>query len=89
MGFRFRKSITLLPWLRINLGPNGLSLSIGRKGASMNAGADGIYANVGIPGSGVSYRKKLLGGLKDPSSNASSVTDDPYHQCQDNNKKAN
>lgn len=75
MGFRFRKSITLLPGLRLNFGPKGLSLSFGRKGASISAGAGGVYANVGIPGSGVSYKKKLFDRNENLKNNPSTTTD--------------
>lgn len=59
MGFRFRKSITLVPGVRLNLGTKGLSLSAGPRGASMTFGRNGVYANVGIPGTGISYRTRL------------------------------
>ncbi|AWU95273.1 DUF4236 domain-containing protein [Azospirillum ramasamyi] len=62
MGFRFRKSITLVPGVRLNLGTKGLSLSAGPRGASMIFCRNGVYANVGIPGTGISYRTRLDSG---------------------------
>jgi hypothetical protein len=59
MGFRFRKSIRILPGIRINLGARGVSTTIGPRGASVNVGPRGTYANVGIPGTGLSSRTKL------------------------------
>nr|MBP8064092.1 DUF4236 domain-containing protein [Acinetobacter sp.] len=39
MGFRFRKSIKILPGLKINLTHKGISsASIGKPGASLNIG---------------------------------------------------
>ena len=59
MGLRFRKSITLIPGVRVNLGLKGVCLSVGPRGVSVNASSRGVYGNVGIPGSGISYRTRL------------------------------
>lgn len=59
MGFRFRKTIGLIPGLRLNLSKGGLSASVGGKGATVNIGTKGVTGTVGIPGSGLSYRKSL------------------------------
>lgn len=56
MGFRFRKSIKILPGIRINVSNKGVnSVSVGGRGAKMNIGKKGIRNTVGIPGSGLSY----------------------------------
>ncbi len=55
MGFRFRRSIRLLPGLRLNLGKRGVSVSAGVRGAHVTIGKDGTRTTVGIPGTGVSY----------------------------------
>ena len=58
MGFRFRKSIKILPGVKINLTKNGISsASIGKSGANINIGKKGTRTTVGIPGSGLSYSK--------------------------------
>ena len=58
MSFRFRKSIKLLPGLKINLTHKGISsASIGKPGASLNIGKKGTRTSVGIPGTGLSYSK--------------------------------
>ncbi|MBS3966636.1 MAG: DUF4236 domain-containing protein [Truepera sp.] len=62
MAFRFRRSISIAPGLRVNLGKRGVSLSAGVRGASLTFGSRGTYANVGIPGTGLSYRQKVGGG---------------------------
>ena len=42
MGFRFRKSIKILPGLKLNLTHKGItSASIGKPGASLNIGKKG------------------------------------------------
>jgi tetratricopeptide (TPR) repeat protein len=55
MGFRFRKSIKILPGLRINLSKSGPSLSVGRPGATLNIGRRGARTTVGAPGTGIFY----------------------------------
>ena len=59
MGFKFRKSIKLLPGVKLNLGKKGISsISIGKKGATINISKKGIKTNLGIPGTGISYTTK-------------------------------
>lgn len=55
MGFRFRKSIKLLPGVRVNLSKSGVSTSIGRPGATVNLRRGKVKTTVGLPGSGLSY----------------------------------
>lgn len=59
MGFRFRKSINIVPGVRVNLSGSGASLSVGPRGASVSFGKRGAYANLGLPGTGLSYRTRL------------------------------
>ena len=61
LGFRFRKSITLFPGVKINLSKKGISsVSIGKRGATVNIKADGTKrATIGIPGTGISYQTRL------------------------------
>jgi hypothetical protein len=55
MGFRFRKSVKILPGVRLNLSKSGLSTSIGGPGATVNLGGKGTRHTVGLPGSGLSF----------------------------------
>jgi Protein of unknown function (DUF4236) len=55
MGLRFRRSIKLVPGVRLNVGLRRTSLSIGGKGFTYNVGSNGSRVTVGIPGSGLSY----------------------------------
>lgn len=59
MGFRFRKTISIIPGVRINLSNGSASLSVGPRGASVSFGKRGTYANLGLPGTGLSYRTRL------------------------------
>jgi len=56
MGLRFRKSIKILPGVRINYGLHSTSLSIGGKGFRTTYSSTGrVTRSVGIPGTGLSY----------------------------------
>jgi len=55
MGFRFRRSIRILPGIRVNIGKRGVSTSIGVRGAHVTVGHGKVRETVGIPGSGLSY----------------------------------
>jgi hypothetical protein len=59
MGLRFRKSVKILPGVKVNFGLKGTSLSVGARGASISIGKQGVYSNVSIPGTGISFREKL------------------------------
>lgn len=59
MALRFRKSIKILPGVRVNFGLKGASLNVGAKGASVSIGKRGTYSNVSIPGTGISFREKI------------------------------
>ena len=55
MGFRFHKSFSLLPGLKLNLSKSGPSVSVGGKGISYNIGTKGSRETIGLPDSGLSY----------------------------------
>jgi hypothetical protein len=60
MGFfRFRKTIPLGKFFRINVSKTGASPSAGRPGATINVRKDRVDGTVGIPGSGLSYKERL------------------------------
>ena len=59
MGFlRFRRTIRLAPWLRMNVSKTGLSTSIGKRGATINIRGDRVRGTVGVPGTGLSYSEQ-------------------------------
>ena len=61
-GFRFRKSIGVLPGVKVNLSKSRVSTSLGGRGATVNVGADGRrMVTIGVPGTGMSYRAPLTG----------------------------
>jgi hypothetical protein len=53
--FRFRRSVKILPGIRLNIGKRGVSTSIGVRGAHVTFGRTGTRTAVGLPGSGLSY----------------------------------
>lgn len=56
MTLRFRKSVRLLPGVKLNVTKHGLSsLSVGGKGLTYNIGKKGTRTTGGLPGSGLSY----------------------------------
>jgi hypothetical protein len=55
MGFRFHRTVRLLPGLRLNLSKSGVSASVGTRGAWLTFGRNGTRTTVGIPGTGISY----------------------------------
>ena len=59
MAIRFRKSIKLMPGVRLNLSKTGISTTVGVKGASVNLGKKGAYMNTGSPGTGLYSRTKI------------------------------
>lgn len=63
MGFRFRRSVKILPGIRLNFSKSGVSTTLGPRGATVSVGKRGPRANVGIPGTGISY-STALGGRK-------------------------
>lgn len=59
MGLRFRKSIKIIPGVRLNVGLRRASLSVGGRGLTYNIGSKGSRVTVGIPGSGLSYSSSV------------------------------
>ena len=53
--FRFRRSVKILPGIRLNIGKRGVSTSIDVCGAHVTFGRTGTRTTVGPPGSGLSY----------------------------------
>jgi hypothetical protein len=60
MPFRFRRSIKILPGLKINISKGGLSTSIGGRGHSVNIGKRGVRTTIGLPGTGLSYSTQTV-----------------------------
>jgi hypothetical protein len=55
MGFRFRRTVRVLPGVRLNFSKSGVSTSLGVRGAHVTLGHGQIRQTFGIPGTGLSY----------------------------------
>lgn len=70
MGFRFHKSIRLIPGVRLNFGKRSSSLSVGGKGFTTNFSGKGVRNTVSLPGTGLSYSTYQKHGSQKPQSPA-------------------
>jgi hypothetical protein len=59
MGFRFRRSVKILPGVRLNFSKSGVSTSFGGRGYTVNVGKRGITRTVGLPGTGLSITSRV------------------------------
>jgi Protein of unknown function (DUF4236) len=55
VGIRFRRSLKLIPGVRLNLSGSGASMSLGARGFHYTVSARGVRTTVGIPGTGLSW----------------------------------
>ena len=57
MGWRFRKSVKILPGVRLNFGKGGFtSTTIGGRWLKTNVSGRGVKHTLSAPGTGVSYQ---------------------------------
>jgi hypothetical protein len=63
MGFRFRKTVTIFPFVHLNFSKSGVSLSLGKRGLMYNVGSERETIAIGAPGTGVGYRASFTFGL--------------------------
>lgn len=66
MGWRFRKSFSPFPGVRLTLSPSGISTSIGVGPLRLTSGTRGPAVTVNVPGTGLSYRHALFGVTSPP-----------------------
>ncbi len=64
MGFRFYRSIRLGKFIRLNISKSGIGFSAGIRGLRISTGPSGTHFTAGLPGTGLSYRKKVGGRLQ-------------------------
>jgi len=55
---RFRKSVKIIPGVRVNFSKSGVSTSIGGRGATMNVSKRGVRSTLSVPGTGLSWSSK-------------------------------
>ncbi|RIE11530.1 DUF4236 domain-containing protein [Candidatus Cryosericum hinesii] len=67
MGFRFRRTIRILPGVRLNINKGSLSVSVGPRGLKHTISTNETRTNtIGIPGSGLFYSERSKGSSKPP-----------------------
>lgn len=60
MGFKYRKTIKIMPGVRLTLSPSGISTSAGVRGARITRSANGrVTRTLSVPGSGLSHSKTI------------------------------
>ena len=60
MGLNFRRSMKILPGVRLNFSKNGTGVSFGTRGARYSISPTGRRTiSTGIPGTGISYREQI------------------------------
>src|SRR5262249_57169446 len=59
VGFRFRRTLGIIPGVRLNLGMKSGSVSFGTRGFHYTVGTRGERVTVGLPGSGLFWTKKI------------------------------
>ena len=59
MSFRFRRSVRIMPGVRLNLSKSGVSVSVGGPGATLKLSSRGSAVTLGLPGTGLSYPHQL------------------------------
>jgi hypothetical protein len=77
MNWRFRKSFTVIPGLKLNLSKKGLSASIGGAPFTLNISPRGAMGTASIPGTGVSFRHHFESTPARPASPTPIVPSDP------------
>ena len=64
VGLRYRKTVRLSNRTRVNVAGRRASVSVGGPGLTANLSRRGVRTNVGLPGTGLSYVTKQIGGSR-------------------------
>jgi hypothetical protein len=67
MGLRFRRTFSIMPGLKLNIGKKSASVSMGVKDLSFTAGTAGQTISASLPGSGLTLRHKIKSATRAPS----------------------
>lgn len=74
MGFRFRKSVKLMPGVRLNFSKKGMGVRVGGKHGGVSVGPSGTRVSASIPGTGIYYTEKIGSGKSKSKSKSRSKT---------------
>jgi hypothetical protein len=72
MGWRFRRSVKIMPGVRLNFSNSGISTTLGGSPFSVNIGKRGVRRTLSIPGTGL-YHTAELGAGSDTASDSISA----------------
>lgn len=64
MGFRYRRSVRVSKRTKVNVGTRHASVSVGEPGMTVNLSRRGARATIGLPGTGLSYVTRSVGGSR-------------------------
>jgi hypothetical protein len=78
VGFRFRRSVKLLPGVRLNLSKSGASVSLGPRGLHYTIGPNGTRFTAGIPGSGLSWTQYTPHGRNSSGDTSQRISPAPH-----------
>ena len=65
MGFRYHRSIRILPGVHLNISKSGMSLSIGGSPLTLNFGERARRITASLPGTGWSWSKQFGKGERE------------------------
>src|SRR5262245_49393550 len=76
MSFRFRRTLGIVPGIRLNLSRSGPSVSLGVRGLRYTVGLRGTRTTVGVPGTGASWTgyRSYSSGRRSQQGNTQPVT---------------
>ncbi|MCK1643081.1 DUF4236 domain-containing protein [Bradyrhizobium sp. 157] len=59
MGLRFRKTFSIIPGVKLNIGKKSASVRVGVKGFGYTTGTAGKTISASLPGTGLSFSRKI------------------------------
>lgn len=62
MPIRFRRTLQVLPGVRVNLSKHGISTTVGPRGMHLTFNRYGVRQDLGLPGTGLSESSYIVGG---------------------------
>ena len=84
MGLRFRRSVKIMPGVRLNVGMKSAGISVGPRGAKVTINTKGrVGTSVGIPGSGIYYTTSRKAGTQNRKRNEK-LSNVPSNDYQNN-----
>ncbi len=88
MGFRMRKSIKIMPGVRLNVGKKSAGISFGSKGLRYSINSSGRRtATVSIPGTGISYSKSSSKKRSNYHKRQSSISQQKIKEAKEHQKQ--